>query len=77
MVDVYMSQQHRLNAIQWKFDFQIRMTLGVVAYRRSQTPAKHRLAGAGAISLGSLALVLAAVRYALTLEAISRLENLI
>jgi hypothetical protein len=50
------------------------MGLGVVGYRRRQAPGAARLASAGAITLGLIALLLCALRYALTLSALSRLE---
>jgi hypothetical protein len=51
------------------------MGLGVVGYHRRQAPSGARLAGAGAITVGLIALLLCALRYALTLSALSRLED--
>ena len=50
--------------------------VGWVGYRR-RAPGAPRLAGAGAITLAGLGLVLAIVRYALTLAAVDRIERLL
>jgi hypothetical protein len=49
---------------------------GAVGYRRLAAPGPARLAGAAAITVGSIALVLSAARYALTLAAVRKLESL-
>lgn len=51
--------------------------LGVAGYRRRRDPGPARLAGAGAMTLGVLALVLAAARYGLVLAAVRRLEGML
>lgn len=53
------------------------MACGLLGYRRRQDPAARRLAGAAAVTVGSLALFLAGARYLLTLAALSRLESLL
>jgi len=50
---------------------------GLIAYRRQGDPGARRLWGAAAITVGGLALTLAAVRYGLTLAAVDRIEALI
>lgn len=50
---------------------------GWVGYRRVDDPGPARLAGAGAMTLGCLALVLGSLRYGLTLAAIGKLESLL
>ncbi len=49
---------------------------GLVGYRRRAAAGSARLAGAGAITVGAVALLLSLGRYALTLAAVSRLEDL-
>jgi hypothetical protein len=49
---------------------------GLAGWRRRTDPGAARLAGAGAITLGTMALLLAGTKYVLTLLAISRLEQL-
>jgi hypothetical protein len=49
---------------------------GVVAYRNRARPGPSRLVAAGAITIASLAVILAAGRYALTLLAITKLETM-
>lgn len=49
---------------------------GAVGYRRGQDPGWSRLAGAGGIALGVLAVGLAFTRYGVTLAAVRRLESL-
>jgi hypothetical protein len=49
---------------------------GWVGYRRAGDPGAARLAGAGAITVGILAVGLGGLRYGLTLAAVSRLEAL-
>lgn len=51
--------------------------LGLVGYRRLRDPGSMRLAGAGGMCLGLLALVLAAARYGQILAALRRLEILL
>ena len=50
--------------------------VGIVGYRRRQDAGWSRLAGAGGIAIGLVALGLAFTRYGLTLAALRRLENL-
>jgi hypothetical protein len=49
---------------------------GMVGYRRRSDPGAPRLAGAGAVALGAIALLLAATRYGLTLAVLRRVETL-
>ncbi len=49
---------------------------GWVGYRRRDDPGATRLAGAGGIAMGLLALILSATKYGLTLAALRRLESL-
>ncbi len=49
--------------------------LGVLGYRRRADPGSTRLASAGAIGLGVIALVLTASRYGLILAALQRFED--
>lgn len=49
---------------------------GFLGYRRRHATAPARLAGAGAVTLGLLALILSVTRYGLTLAALRRIENL-
>jgi hypothetical protein len=51
--------------------------LGLVGYRRRSDPGATRLAGAGGMCLGLVALTLAAARYGLILAALRRLEILL
>lgn len=51
--------------------------MGLVGYRRADDPGAARLAGAGAMCLGLIALTLAAARYGLILAALRRLESLL
>ena len=51
--------------------------VGWVGYRRGSDPGWARLAGAGAITIAVLALLISGTRYALTLWAIDRLESLL
>ncbi|HWN71775.1 MAG TPA: hypothetical protein VNM90_29255 [Haliangium sp.] len=51
--------------------------LGLVGYRRPGDPGATRLAGAGGMCLGLIALTLAAARYGLILAALRRLEILL
>jgi len=51
--------------------------IGLAAYRRRADPGGRRLWGAGAIAVGGAALILAALRYALTLTAVGTIESLI
>ena len=50
---------------------------GWVGYSRTEDPGAARLAGAGAVTVGGLAVGLAAVRYVLVLAAMSKLETLL
>jgi hypothetical protein len=50
--------------------------VGWVGYRR-RGPGAPRLAGAGAIAVAALALILGGVRYGLTLAAVDRIEHLL
>ena len=50
---------------------------GWVAYRRRSAPGPRRLWGAAALTVGLLVLVLAGLRYGLTLAAVDHLETLI
>ena len=50
--------------------------VGAVGYRRRQDAGWSRLAGAGGIAIGLVAVGLAFTRYGLTLAALRRLENL-
>jgi hypothetical protein len=50
---------------------------GAVAYRRRSAPGPRRLWGAAALTVGVLVLVLAGLRYGLTLAAVDHLETLI
>jgi hypothetical protein len=50
--------------------------LGAVGYRRRDDAGGARLAGAGAIAVAALALILAGVRYGLILAALDRLQAL-
>lgn len=49
---------------------------GALGYRRRADPGPARLAGAGALTVGILAVALGALRYGLTLAAVSRLESM-
>ena len=51
--------------------------MGLVGYRRLRDPGAMRLAGAGGMCLGLLALGLAAARYGQILAALRRLEILL
>jgi hypothetical protein len=51
--------------------------MGLVGYRRPGDPGATRLAGAGGMCLGLIALTLAAARYGLILAALRRLEILL
>jgi hypothetical protein len=51
--------------------------VGLVGYRRLNDPGATRLAGAGGMCLGLIALSLAAARYGLILAALRRLEALL
>jgi hypothetical protein len=51
--------------------------LGRVGFARSGDAGPRRLAGAGAVVVGSIALLLAVLRYALTLAAIERIERML
>jgi hypothetical protein len=48
-----------------------------VAFRQKWRPGAARLVAAGALTLATMALTLAAVRYALTLLAIDKLESML
>lgn len=50
---------------------------GWVGYRRRQDPGPARLAGAGAMTVAAIALLLAITRYGLTLAALNRLEGML
>jgi hypothetical protein len=50
---------------------------GWVGYSRRQDPGPARLAGAGALTVGVIALTLAATRYGLTLAALDRIERML
>jgi hypothetical protein len=50
---------------------------GAVAYRRRGSPGQGRLWGAAALTVGGLVLVLAALRYGLTLAVVDHLETMI
>ncbi len=50
--------------------------VGLVGYRRRAAPGAARLAGAGGVTVGLIAVGLGATKYALTLAALTRLENL-
>ncbi len=49
---------------------------GIVGFKRRHDPGLTRMAGAGAITVGLLALVLGVTKYGLTLAALRRLESL-
>lgn len=51
--------------------------LGVAGYRRRRDPGPARLAAAGAVTLGLIALILAAARYGLILAVVRRLEGML
>jgi hypothetical protein len=51
--------------------------LGRVAFRQRHRPGAARLVAAGALTVGAMALTLAAVRYAVTLLAIGKLEAML
>ncbi len=51
--------------------------LGRVAYARRANPGASRLAGAGAMTLGALGLLLGAARVAIMLAALGRLDALV
>lgn len=51
--------------------------LGVAGYRSRQAPGAARLAGAGALTLAIIALILACTRYGLTLMALHKLETVL
>ncbi|WP_428264040.1 hypothetical protein [Haliangium sp.] len=51
--------------------------VGVVAYSRRDAAGWSRLAGAGAICLGLIALLLAGARYGLILTAVERLQQIL
>ena len=55
----------------------IAMGTGLIAYRRLGDAGPTRLAGAGGMALGLLALVLAAARYGLILVVIRHLEGML
>jgi len=48
---------------------------GWLGYRRRTAPGRARLAGAGAVTLGLLALILGVTKYGLTLAALRRIES--
>ena len=50
---------------------------GITSWRRRADPGPARLAGAGAITIGAAALLLASVKYGLTLVAIGKIEGLL
>jgi hypothetical protein len=50
---------------------------GRIAYQRRTAPGMHRLAGAAAMTMGGMSLLLGAVRVALALAALSHLERLL
>ncbi len=50
---------------------------GLIGYRRRGDPGAWRLAGAGGMFLGLVALLLAAARYGLILAAVQRIERLL
>ncbi|HTM19188.1 MAG TPA: hypothetical protein VL172_01730 [Kofleriaceae bacterium] len=50
---------------------------GITGWRRRRDPGPARLAGAGAITLGALTLLLGSAKYVLTLLALSRLQALL
>lgn len=50
---------------------------GWVGYQRRQDPGPARLAGAGAMTVAVITLVLAVTRYGLTLAALDRLERML
>jgi len=50
---------------------------GLAGWRRRHDPGPARLAGAAALTAGTTALILASVKYALTLAAIGRIEALL
>ncbi len=50
---------------------------GLSGWRRRADPGPARLAGAGAITIGAVALLLAGVKYGLTLVAIGKIEGLL
>ena len=51
--------------------------LGYVAFRQRQRAGSARLIAAGSLTLATMALTLAALRYALTLLAIGKLESML
>ena len=51
--------------------------LGTVGYRRRQDTGWARLAGAAAIAMATVALLISGTRYALTLWAIDRIDSLL
>jgi drug/metabolite transporter (DMT)-like permease len=50
---------------------------GLAAWRRRSDPGPARMAGAGALTVGSIAFLLAGAKYVLTLLALSRIEALL
>jgi len=50
---------------------------GRIAYQRRTAPGMHRLAGAAAMTMGGMSLLLGAVRVVLALAALSHLERLL
>jgi hypothetical protein len=50
---------------------------GLTGWRRRADPGPARLAGAGAITIGAAALLLASLKYGLTLVAIGKIEALL
>jgi len=50
---------------------------GFLGYRRRGSPGSSRLAGAGGITLGMLALTLSVTKYGLTLAALRHIESLL
>jgi hypothetical protein len=52
-------------------------TTAYVAFQQRHRPGAARLVAAGALTVATMALTLAAVRYALTLVAITKLESLL
>jgi hypothetical protein len=51
--------------------------LAYVGFRQRDRPGTARLIAAGALTIGTMALTLAALRYALTLLAIDKLESML
>ncbi|WP_199350860.1 hypothetical protein [Haliangium ochraceum] len=51
--------------------------LGLLGYRRKRDPGAARLAGAGAMGLGLVALILASVRYGIVLAVVQRLQSML